>query len=121
MRVVVSVGRSGGNTCGEVLRFVEEDVLDKEQYSQRYSDKLKVYAGERERNKEREREGGRGGGREREGGGRERDITQHYTFDNVHNTFRLKVEMSGTETQTLAPDQQSNGRSSTRDNLAAGP
>ena len=111
MRVVVSVGRSGGNTCGEVLRFVEEDVLDKEQYSQRYSDKLKVYAGERERNREREREGGE----------RERDITQHYTFDNVHNTFRLKVEMSGTETQTLAPDQQSNGRSSTRDNLAAGP
>ena len=29
-RVVASVGRSGGNTCREVLRFVKEDVLDKE-------------------------------------------------------------------------------------------
>ena len=77
MRVVVSVGRSGGNTCGEVLRFVEEDVLDKEQYSQRYSDKLKVYAGERERNREREREGGEEGGRGR--GERERyHTTLHF-------------------------------------------
>ena len=77
MRVVVSVGRSGGNTCGEVLRFVEEDVLDKKQYSQRYSDKLKVYAGERERNREREREGGEEGGRGR--GERERyHTTLHF-------------------------------------------
>ena len=28
-----SVGRSGGNARGKVLRFVKEDVLDKEQYS----------------------------------------------------------------------------------------
>jgi hypothetical protein len=33
MRVVASVRRSGGNTCGEVLRFIKEDVLDKKQYS----------------------------------------------------------------------------------------
>ena len=49
MGVVASVGRSRGNACGEILGFIKKDVLDKEQYSQGYSDKLDMCRGERER------------------------------------------------------------------------